>query len=93
MEAWHISIILGKSVNPITAVDDFYEHQQELVVKWLRAIKRKHVHDKSVGIDTKASEISHILHRAYASDGSDCLCFVGIEDIHGTFWSERVNPC
>jgi hypothetical protein len=85
MEAWHISIILGKKpVNPITAVDDFDEHQQEPAVKWLRAFKRKHAHDNSVGIDAKASEISHILHRANASNGSDCLCFVGIEDIHGT---------
>jgi hypothetical protein len=84
MEAWHISIILGKPVNPITAVDNFDEHQQELGIKWLRAFKRKYAHDNSVGIDAKASEISHILHRANASDGSDCLCLLGIEDIHGT---------
>ncbi len=84
MEAWHISISLGKPVNPIMAVDDFDEHQQELAVKWLRTFKRKHAHDHSVGINAKASEISHILHRANVSDGSDCLHFVGIEDIHGT---------
>ncbi len=84
MEAWHISIILGKPVNLIMAADDFDKHQQELVVKWLRAFNRKHAHDKNVRIDAKASEISHILHCANSSDGSDCLCFVGIEDIHGT---------
>jgi hypothetical protein len=84
MEAWHIPTILGKSVNPITAIDYFDERQQELMVKWLRAFKRKHAHDNSVGIDAKASKISHILHRANASNGSEGLHFVGIEDIHGT---------
>ncbi len=76
MEAWHISIILGKPVNPITAVDYFDEHQQEPAVKWQRAFKRKHAHDSSIGIDAKASKISHILHCANVSGG---------EDIHGTF--------
>ncbi len=84
MEARHISIILGEPVNPITAVDYFDEHQQELAVKWLRAFKRKHAHDDSIGIDAKASKISHILHRANASDGSDYLHLMGIEGIHGT---------
>ena len=84
MEAWYISIILGEPVNSITAVDYFDKHQQELALKWLRAFKRKHAHDNSIGINAKASKISHILHCANASDGSDCLCFMGIEDIHGT---------
>jgi hypothetical protein len=84
MEAWHISTIIGKPVNPITAIDYFDKHQQELMLTWLRAFKRKHAHDNSVGIDTKAINISHILHCANASNGSDCLCFVVVEDIHGT---------
>jgi hypothetical protein len=41
-------------------------------------------HDNSVKIDAKADEISYALHRANASDGTNCLCLVGIEDIHGT---------
>ncbi len=84
MEAWHISTILGKPVNPITAIDYFDKHQQELTVKWLRAFKRKHAHDNSVGIDAKASKIPHILHHANASNGSDCFHFVEVKDIHGT---------
>jgi hypothetical protein len=84
MEAWHIFTILGKSVNPVAAVDDFHKQQQELVEEWLRALGRKHAHDDSVKIDAKAGEISHVLHRADASDGSDCLRLVGIGDIHGT---------
>ncbi len=44
----------------------------------------KHAHDDSVEIDAKAGEISHVLHRADASNGSDCLCLVGIGDVHGT---------
>jgi hypothetical protein len=84
MEAWHISTILGEPVNPITAIDYFDKYQQEMTVKWLRVFKRKHAHDNSVGIDAKASEISHILHCANASDGSDCLHIVEVKDIHGT---------
>ncbi len=84
MEACCIFTILGKPVNPVAAVDDFDKRQQELVEEWLRALGRKHAHDDSVKIDAKAGEISHVLHRADASDGSDCLCLVGIGYIHGT---------
>jgi hypothetical protein len=84
MEAWHIFTILGEPVNPVAAVDDFDKRQQELAEEWLRALGRKHAHDDSVKIDAKAGEISHALHRANASNGSDCLHLVGIEDIHGT---------
>ncbi len=84
IEAWRIFTILGKPVNPVAAVDDFDKRQQELAEEWLRALGRKHAHDNSVKIDAKAGEISHALHRANASDGSDCLCLVGIKDIHGT---------
>jgi hypothetical protein len=38
MEAWHISTILGKPINPIDAVDRLDEDQQELTIEWLRAI-------------------------------------------------------
>ncbi len=84
MEAWHIFTILGKPVNPVAAVDNVDKRQQELAEEWLRALGRKHAHDNSIKIDAKAGEISHVLHRADASDGSDCLCLVGIGDIHGT---------
>ena len=45
-------------------------------------LQEKNAHDNSVTIDTKDSEISHILHPANASNGGDCLRFVGIKDIH-----------
>ncbi len=46
--------------------------------------RKKHAHEDSVKIDAKAGEIFHVLHRADASVGSDCLHLVGIGDIHGT---------
>jgi hypothetical protein len=92
MEVWHISTILGKPVNPITAVDRFDEHQQELVIEWLRALRRKHAHDNSVRIDAKSGEVSHILRRANTSNGGDYLCFVVIQDVHGILEASMYIP-
>ncbi len=78
VEVWHVPTILSKPIHPIAFVDGLDEHHQELVVKWLRALGRKHGHANGVGIDAEAGEMGHVLHRANACNGCGCLCLVVI---------------
>jgi hypothetical protein len=60
VEVWHVPTILSKPIHSIVVVEGHDEHHQELAVKWLRALERKHGHANGVRIDTEAGEICHV---------------------------------